>query len=197
MIAYASLEKLFGDGLCACEHCRSILSPAAYLVDLLHYLDLPNLPAGLNNPLTVLLERRPDIQHLPLTCENTNTALPYIDIVNETLEYFVANDSQKLSLKDYEGHDTQDATYADLMASPQFAMDSAYAILKAQRFPVPLPFNQSLEQLRRQFAQLEVPLSLAMERLRRTDDIDRGTQRHAWRHPDGGSRTVEGRNTRP
>ena len=26
---------------------------------------------------------------LPLTCENTNTALPYIDVVNETLEYFI------------------------------------------------------------------------------------------------------------
>ena len=39
----------------------------------------------LESPLTVLLERRPDLQHLPLTCENTNTPLPYIDVVNETL----------------------------------------------------------------------------------------------------------------
>ena len=38
------------------------------------------------------------IQHLPLSCENTNTPLPYIDLVNETLEYYVTNN---LSLADY------------------------------------------------------------------------------------------------
>src|SRR5262249_55081362 len=94
VIAYATLESLFGSmDFCACDHCRSILSPAAYLVDLLLFLDQPNPPAKTENPQTVLLERRPDIQHLPLTCENTNTALPYIDVVNETLEYFIANNS--------------------------------------------------------------------------------------------------------
>src|SRR5262249_40145983 len=77
VIAYATLESLFGSmDFCACDHCRSILSPAAYLVDLLLFIDNPNPPAGTANPQTVLLERRPDIQHLPLTCENTNTALP-------------------------------------------------------------------------------------------------------------------------
>ncbi len=35
----------------------------------------------------------PDIPHLPLTCENTNTVLPYIDVVNEILEYYVAEGS--------------------------------------------------------------------------------------------------------
>ena len=61
-----------------------MLSPAAYLVDLLHFIDREptepekqaNITRNLTNPQTVLLERRPDIQHLPLTCENTNTALP-------------------------------------------------------------------------------------------------------------------------
>ncbi len=119
VIAYATLETLFDSmDFCACEHCRSILSPAAYLVDLLLFLDQPNPPAGTQNPQTVLLERRPDIQHLPLTCDNTNIALPYIDVVNETLEYFIANNSQKLSLKDYHGHDTNGATSEDLLASP-------------------------------------------------------------------------------
>src|SRR5207247_2190386 len=79
---------------CACEECRSVLSPAAYLVDLLHFLDREpesSQSTTKRNPQTVLLERRPDLQHLPLTCENTNTPLPYIDVVNETLEYFIAN----------------------------------------------------------------------------------------------------------
>jgi Putative peptidoglycan binding domain/Salmonella virulence plasmid 28.1kDa A protein len=81
VVAYPTLEGLFGSmDFCACEHCRSILSPAAYLVDLLLFIDRP-----LNdkeNAQAVLLERRPDIAHLPLTCENTNTPLPYIDVVN-------------------------------------------------------------------------------------------------------------------
>ena len=94
VIAYPTLEGLFGSmDFCACDECRSILSPAAYLVDLLNFVDQPATPAGTENPQIVLLERRPDLQYLPLTCENTNTALPYIDVVNETLEYFVANET--------------------------------------------------------------------------------------------------------
>ena len=85
-----TLEELFGSlDYCQCDDCRSILSPAAYLVDLLDYLDNP--PGVPGNPLDVLLSRRPDLQYLPLTCDNTNVTLPYIDIVNETLEYFVCN----------------------------------------------------------------------------------------------------------
>ena len=35
--------------------------------------------------------------------------MPYIDVVNETLEYFIANGVQKLSLNGYIGHDTDGA----------------------------------------------------------------------------------------
>ena len=35
---------------------------------------------------TILLERRPDIAHIELTCKNTNTEIPYIDLVLEVLE---------------------------------------------------------------------------------------------------------------
>jgi hypothetical protein len=38
------------------------------------------------SPLDVLLTRRPDIEHIELTCENTNTQLPYVDLTNEILE---------------------------------------------------------------------------------------------------------------
>jgi len=38
----------------------------------------------------MLDKRRPDLVHLPLTCENTNTPLPYLDLVNEVLEQAVA-----------------------------------------------------------------------------------------------------------
>jgi hypothetical protein len=178
VIAYGTLETLFGEmDFCACDHCRSILSPAAYLVDLLMFIDNPERPANTENPLTVLLERRPEIEQLPLTCENTNTTLPYIDLVNETLEYFIANDTLKLSLNNYVGHDTNGIASEDLLASPQFVMDSAYTTLRGERFPVPLPFHQPLEGLRRYFDKFEVRLPLAMERLRKSDvlEVDRTT----------------------
>ena len=159
ILAYPTLETLFGSmDFCACEHCRSVLSPAAYLVDLLQFLDHPE--AGDKNPQKVLLERRPDIQHLPLTCENTNTPVPYIDLVNEVLEYFVVHDS----LTGYPGHDTGDRVPPEeLLASPQFVEESAYNKLRFAAFPAPLPFHKPLETLRRYLAKLEVPLHEAME----------------------------------
>ncbi|MGH9751588.1 MAG: neuraminidase-like domain-containing protein, partial [Blastocatellia bacterium] len=183
VIAYPTLEGLFGEmDFCACDHCRSVLSPAAYLVDLLLFIDQAPKEVGKENPQAVLFDRRPDVQHLPLTCENTNTALPYIDVVNETLEYFIANNTQKLSLKDYVGHDTGDAASADLLASPQFVMDSAYTTLRDDtRFPAPLPFHQPLENLRLYFEKFEAPLPPAMERLRKSDDLERGANAYGWR----------------
>ena len=183
IVAGATLEKIFGSmDFCACSHCRSILSPAAYLVDLLMFLDHPIPPTGTQNPQDVLLRRRPDIQHLPLTCDNTNTALPYVDLVNETLEYFIANTTQALSLDDYHGHDTEEAATEDLLASPRFVMDSAYTTLQAETFPPALPFHRPLESLRRLFAKFEVPLPQAMETLRTDDALERANDAsYGWR----------------
>lgn len=182
IIAYPTLEGLFGEtDFCACDHCRSVLSPAAYLVDLLLFIDRPPAELNTDNPQTVLFQRRPDIQHLPLTCENTNTALPYIDVVNETLEYFIANNVKPLSLSGYVGHDTDKAASEDLLASPQSfndgVRDAAYTILRGESFPPPMPFHQPLENMRRYFDKFEVALTLAMERLRKSDtlDVDRNT----------------------
>jgi hypothetical protein len=178
IIAYPTLESLFGSlDYCACDDCQSILSPAAYLVDLLHFVDQPAPTAGYQNPQSVLFERRPDLQYLPLTCPNTNTALPYIDIVNETLEYFVAtapppstNPSLSAllsSLNGFQGYSTDDTvTSADLLATPQFVNDAAYAIVQTAFFPPPLPFNRPLEQLRQLFQNMSLSLPQVMEALR-------------------------------
>ena len=180
VIAYQSLERLFGSmDFCACEECRSILSPAAYLVDLLLFTD--HAADGLSNAQSVLLERRPDLQYLPLTCENTNTPLPYVDLVNETMEYYIANNVQPLSLQNYQGHDTGEVSTDDLMASPQNVMDAAYQTLQGAFFPAPLPFHQPLENLRRNFQAFDVPLGLAMERLRKSNDLERGANSYGWR----------------
>jgi hypothetical protein len=81
-------EKLFGAlNRCQCEHCRSVLSPSAFLVDLLHQLkELQLTGPGNKTALDVLRERRPDIVEIPLTCANVDTTLPYVDLVNEVLE---------------------------------------------------------------------------------------------------------------
>ncbi|WP_146157796.1 neuraminidase-like domain-containing protein [Enhygromyxa salina] len=82
----ADLSTILGNlDYCACEHCRSVFSPAAYLADLLAFLSKrPAKQAA--NALEALSERRPDIRHILLDCTNTNTPLPYIDLVNELLE---------------------------------------------------------------------------------------------------------------
>ncbi len=207
IIAYPTLENLFGEmDYCTCDHCRSILSPAAYLVNLLQFCDRPD--DGDRNPQTVLLSRRPDIQHLPLTCENTNTPLPYIDVVLETLEYFIVSEPAKpsqpakppLSLTQYQGYSTSsDATPEELLASPQFVLekdlvsDRAYQTLAGKPRQVgdplpllppspPLPFHQPLENLRRYFDQFEVPLPNVMAALRKNDGLERASEtEYGWR----------------
>ena len=180
VVAYPTLENLFGSlDYCNCEECRSILSPAAYLVDLLNSTDIPVPSTGYQNPLTALLQRRPDLQYLPLTCANTNTALPYIDLVNETLEYFVAN---SLSLAGYQGFDTGSAvTSAELMANPQNVNQAAYTALRGQFFPPPLPFDRPLALLRLHLQKIGVALPELMAALRPSDAIERGTAPYGWR----------------
>ncbi len=83
-------RTLFGSlDLCDCDHCKSMYSPSAYLVDTLKFLKDGPTKHG-RSPLQVLLDRRPDIAEIELTCENTNTEMPYVDLVNEVLENTVS-----------------------------------------------------------------------------------------------------------
>ena len=126
-----------------------------------------------------MLGRRPDLQHLPLTCENTNTPLPYIDLVNEILESFVANGS----LAGYKGHTTDgSATAEELLANPQFVAREAYTVLAKAHFPPPLPFDQPLESVRRYLDHFEAPLARVMEALRKDDAVERASETdYGWR----------------
>src|SRR5262249_47085927 len=83
-------QTLFGSlSYCSCKDCRSVLSAAAYFVDLLQFLRNSTPNSASQTPLDVLLTRRPDLPYIKLNCENTNTPLPYVDLVNEILETFV------------------------------------------------------------------------------------------------------------
>ena len=177
---YPTMESLFRSmDFCECEHCRSVLSPAAYLVDLLQFLDAEEevwgnflaywqeqhnnqeYTAQFKKPYDALIERRPDLPHIPLTCENTNVALPYIDIVNEILEYYVAND--KLT-KDA-ARDTGEATTAELLAEPQNVIVEAYKKLRTAPYPLTLPFDLWLETVRRFCEYFENPLGTPAGRI--------------------------------
>ena len=87
-------ESLFGSlAFCTCAHCQSILSPAAYFVDLMRFVEEhigPQFGARLNHPLQLKI-RRPDLWTLELTCDNTNQRIATLDIVNEILENFIAS----------------------------------------------------------------------------------------------------------
>jgi len=188
---YPTLESLFGSmDFCECEHCRSVLSPAAYFVDLLQFVDIENqvwanfleqwkathggqdYPHKDKNgqpmkPYDVLIERRPDLPHIQLTCENTHTALPYIDIANEILEYYVANG--KLTAE--AAHDTGEATTAELLAEPQNVIREAYDALVQARYPLSLPFDRWLETARAFCNYFETPLHQLLEVFRPTDAL--------------------------
>jgi hypothetical protein len=96
-----NLDTLFGSiDYCECGDCLSVYSLAAYFVEVLQYLRNNNLdpaktktdPRDISNtPLDKLFRRRPDLGCLELTCENTFTVLPYIDLVNEVMESFVVH----------------------------------------------------------------------------------------------------------
>lgn len=186
---FPTMESLFGSmDFCECEHCRSVLSPAAYLVDIMQFLDPEALVwenfladwktrhggddylAKYVKPYDALIERRPDLQHIKLTCENTNTALPYIDIVNEILEYYVANGA----LDGGAARDTGALTTADLLAEPQNVIAQAYKALRSELYPA--PFDLWLETLRGFCGQFDVPLSELLETFQRSDELfDAGT----------------------
>lgn len=87
---FPTLRGLFGDqDSCSCDDCSSVLSPAAYFVDLLQYIKNAHLD-GLLLGAPAWDGRRPDLQDLELSCTNTHTVVPSIDLVLETLENAVA-----------------------------------------------------------------------------------------------------------
>ena len=135
-----SLATLFGSAdLCECEHCRSVYGPAAYFVDLLQFLRKSSYV-----PFKRLTVRRPDLQHIKLTCENSNTLLPYLDLVNEILESYVAHDPNGLDATTAKDT-TPDVTAEELSVNPQYTIDAAYEKLKAAVHGFQLPFNRPIQ----------------------------------------------------
>ena len=99
---FPNLQNLFGNvASCDCDDCQSIFGPAAYLTDLLHYLEgrLLTLPFPPGSPVPrpqavtvkdIFTSRRPDIGYIELSCTNSDTPLLYIDLACEVMEDRVA-----------------------------------------------------------------------------------------------------------
>lgn len=124
----ASYQDYFGTlDYCECAECNSIFGAAAYLVDLLRIIDQgitrpnPDIQAGLH-----LFDRRPDIEKIELTCENTNTLIPYLQIVNNLLVNTLEN---------------------ALTQSNSLIGGDVYLTLANSYFPFNLPFNLPLQQM--------------------------------------------------
>lgn len=122
-------DDLFGtQNYCDCNACHSILSPSAYFVDLMTFID-----RHVSQPIFVkqnrthhslhLRQRRNDLWSLNLTCENTYRLVPYLTIVNEVLEAYVS----------------------ELILGDVFETLSENQL--SERISFALPFNLSLEEL--------------------------------------------------
>ena len=120
---------------CDCRHCQSILSPAAYFVDLMCFVDMHVnrtyfAPPNHTHPLH-LKTRRPDLWTLELTCDNTHELVPYLEIINEILENYIA------TLQGYSG-DFQDRAAVATLVYRDTLKDAVHSF----RQPFHLPFEE-------------------------------------------------------
>ena len=144
--AFPDLAKLLGSQTrCACDECRAVDGPAAYLVDLLKFVSKKD--AALAELLSTT--RRPEIATLRLSCANTNTAMPRIDLVLEALEHVVTGATPPVSIETTK-------TTAELSAVPEFPNPAAYDDLATTTFPWTSPFELHTEDADIHLAELGV-----------------------------------------
>lgn len=157
---YPDLETLFGSmDFCACSECTSMYSPSAYFTDVMNFI---RTKVGNAAAFTELDRRRPDLKHIDLSCKNANTLMPYIDLVNETLELQVLKHFRSISDPDLaavtvvpDSFQTQGSS-TELEAYPEHVYKSAgnyvhyegqYAVydkkLSKAIYPNSLPFNMA------------------------------------------------------
>ncbi|HEY6402591.1 MAG TPA: neuraminidase-like domain-containing protein, partial [Blastocatellia bacterium] len=119
---------------------------------------LPDGGTRPKNALDMLFERRSDIGEIQLSCQNTNSLLPYIDLVNEILENAV--------VRQWPVYQTT-WTAEELSANPEHQNESAYAVLARQVYSRLLPFNLWLQEARTYLGHLGASTVELMEVLQR------------------------------
>jgi len=166
----ADWEELFGtfDSI-QCDECASVVGPAAYLVDILDFLErIPSsvykdpkdpkseiysardLLIGETDETSIfqVVGRRPDIGRIALDCANATTPVPYIDLLNEILECKVARVSNNVMLTLQPAQTTGDpadlAVNRQILAGESGAYQIAYDTLAKTTYPWSLPFDRAL-----------------------------------------------------
>jgi hypothetical protein len=157
--AHSDYVSMFGDSNCQCEQCQSVYSPSAYLVDILNLLK--NRSAAFPS---LTHSRRPDLTQILLTCKNTNTPLPYIDLVNEMLENTIAPVPAIVvnGVNTYPQYQTNNSA-EELLAYPEHENAAAYAKLKLADSAYNLPLNLPLKETRLYLDKLGVKRHELME----------------------------------
>ncbi|MFH2059234.1 MAG: neuraminidase-like domain-containing protein [Pseudomonadota bacterium] len=157
------LEVLFGSlDYCDCKHCKSLYSPSAYLTDMLRFLNEHSAKDTTKTVKDILFERRPDIGNIKLNCTNTDTPLPYIDLVCEILENNLAGNNNFVYQTTLSSE--------ELRAIPQYIQPLAYQTLAGSDYPMNGAFNLWQEESRSYLEYLRVPRFELMEAFQDTSD---------------------------
>ncbi|MFO0562924.1 MAG: neuraminidase-like domain-containing protein [Polyangiales bacterium] len=148
---YSELANVFGAlDACDCGECRSAFGAAAYLADLLFFVEqcdgagFARDGSGVVSGLDALKARRPDLSRIKLSCANTNTKLPAIDLAIEALEVEVervANGSVPDAAYDRQTSRTE----AELLLEPEHRRAGAYAPLAGASKPWSLPYHRETD----------------------------------------------------
>lgn len=148
-----NLTNLFKDmDTVACEECSSVLSPAAYFVDLLRLLQ--ESPAtkdkGSDTLFKLLMDRRPDLQNIELSCANTNTTISYLDLVNEVLEAHILFLNGNATANTVAHNVPADSSNDHNRPQPAHVNISVYRdVLQRQGYPMKtFPYNYSIDAVR-------------------------------------------------
>lgn len=140
-----------------CSNCSSVLSPSAYFVDLLRLLQETQAKRKdkTSSLFQKLMDRRPDMQHLELSCANTNTPIAYIDLANEVMESYIDHLSGRKEAKEISilvqntPNDEADDTGATA-GQPRHVNYSIYQrLLQSEVYPMTcFPYNQAVSTIR-------------------------------------------------
>lgn len=140
---WPSWDRMFSSqAYCEPEFYESVLSPAAYLVDLLYFLKGIDQDSSSDSAFDVLDLRRPDIPKTELTQSGTEVTLPAIDLVIELLESEIGG---------LDAPTTTSGTSAERRAVPETRDDhdpsAVYSgTLDLAVYPFNLPYDRAAEE---------------------------------------------------
>ena len=138
---------------CNCAHCQSTLSPAAYFVDLMYYIEQnilrDSFKGNERHPLHLNV-RRPDLWDLELSCKNTDQYVPYLDLVNEILERYLKEVLPKEDATDlYEFLSRQEGSFKQPFTLPLERLGTLLGHFGLSRYDIAKAMGASREILAR------------------------------------------------